>query len=321
MKTSRVASLIVTVAFIAAVIVGFSKAQAIEDWLRLRNYTPPASIVTLASEDTMTPLAKHIFYVTHPTLEANVQAFRQDCNNSEQTIVLGCYKSGVGSGSFLFVYQVQDPRLHGVQEVTAAHEMLHAAYDRLSTKDRNNIDAMLEDYYKNDVKDQRIIDTINAYKKTEPNDVVNEMHSIFGTEIPNLPTPLENYYKKYFTDRSQVTAYAANYEDEFTSRRDQISADDARLADMKAQIQSEEQDLSAQLASLQADRANIENSTSRSEVDAYNSRVSRYNSGVHQLQADIASYNALVEARNSIAAELASLQSSLDTRLTTQAAQ
>ena len=299
----------------------YTHSQNIEDWLRLRNYHPPATVSAFVAEDSMTPKAQHIFYVTHPTVDPNVQTFRGECSNAEQTIVLGCYRSGISTDSNLFIYAVQDSRLTGVQQVTAAHEMLHAAYERLSPGEKSSVDSMLLDYYNNQLSDQRIKDTINSYKKTEPTELVNEMHSIFGTEVASLPAPLEKYYQRYFIDRTKVTSFAANYESEFTSRTAQIDADDAKLADLKSQINDEEASLQSQLSSLQNDRSRIENSTSQQEVTNYNSRVSAYNSGVRRLQSDIASYNSLVEARNALAAELKSLQGSLDTRLTAQQAQ
>lgn len=299
-------------------------AQSIEDWYRLRGYSLPANIASIAKDDAMTPKAMRILAVTRPTLESNGQAFQSACAQNEQTIVLGCYHSGLSflSGdSSLFVFDVRDARLNGVQQVTTAHEMLHAAYDHLSTKQKNDVNAMLTDFFNNGLKDQRIIDTINAYKKTEPNDVLNEMHSVLGTEASALPAGLESYYKQYFTSRQAVTTFANNYEDEFTSRDNQIKADDEKLAQMRQTIQSEEAQLQTQLASLEADRASIERSNDQTAVNNYNSRVTSYNAGVRRLQNDIAAYNALVEERNSIASELRSLQQSLDSRFTTQPAQ
>jgi hypothetical protein len=312
---SRISGIMLSLALLGALILGVTHVQALEDWVRLRNYTPPAAVSTLATEDAMTSLGTHIFYVNHPNIQANAATFRQACATAEQTIVLGCYHSNQNG---IEIFDVKDGRLKGVEEVTAAHEMLHAAYDRLSSKQKQSVDNMLIDFYQSGLQDQRVKDTIDLYKKTEPNDVVNEMHSVFGTEVAALPAPLESYYSKYFSNRSVVTAFAGNYEGEFTSRTTQINADDGQLAIMKAQIKADEQSLSSQVAGLQADRARIENSGSESDINAYNARVSAYNAGVHKLQSEIAAYNALVEQRNAIAADLASLQGALDTRLTTQ---
>ncbi len=313
-----------TIGLLAAPFLVYFNAQALTDWAQLRNYMPPAVVASLASQDTMTAQARHIFYVNHPQLETDANQFRSDCSESEKTIVLGCYHSNQDG---IFVYNVQDPRLAGVQQVTAAHEMLHAAYDRLSSKDKNYVDGLLQSYY-NSQHDQRIIDTINAYRQSEPNDVVNEMHSVFGTEIANLPAPLEQYYTRYFSDRAAVVAFANNYEVEFTSRSDQIKADDAQLAQMKAQIDQQEQSLSQQLSSINSERAQLDSQRAGGQIDQYNAGVAafnadvgRYNAGVASLKSDIATYNALVIERNSIANELTSLDKAIDTRVAPQTTQ
>jgi hypothetical protein len=310
--TSKVLTIAV---FFAAIFFGLTHVMAIEDWLKLRNYTPPTAVAALAGEDAMTDYARHVFYVNHPQLENNVSLFRQKCALAEKTIVLGCYHSNQRG---IDVYDVKDSRLNGVQEVTAAHEMLHAAYDRLSSSERKKVDAMMVNFYNNGLNDERVKKTIDSYKKTEPDDVVNEMHSVFGTEVANLPAPMEAYYKKYFIDRAKVTAFEASYEGEFTNRLAQIDADDQTLAGLKSSIEDQERSLESQLQSLQSDRSRVESSGSQAEVNSYNARVSSYNSAVRRLQSDIAEYNNLVKERNAIAAELKSLQSSLDTRLTQQ---
>jgi hypothetical protein len=320
----KLAALILTLALLALPFVVFFKAEALVDWWQLRGYTPPAAVAQLAAEDTMTSYSRHVFYVNHPDLESNANQFRADCNETEKTIVLGCYH---GNQDGIFIYDVSDPRLGGVEQVTAAHEMLHAAYDRLSSKDRNYVDGLLQDYFNNGLKDQRVIDTINSYRETEPNDVINEMHSVFGTEVANLPAPLEQYYDRYFTNRLAVTDFADGYQSEFTSREDQVKADDAQLAQMKAGIDSEEQSLQQQLQKINAARKELDeersaglNEAYNRDADSFNSYVSTYNSAVDKLRGDIAAYNSLVAERNSVAKELASLSKSLDTRSVPQAA-
>lgn len=301
---------------------GWTQAQAIEDWIKLRGYQPPAHIAALAANTTMSDEAEHIFYVNRPELIGDISKFRKDCPFSEQSIVLGCYHSDQNG---IDLYDVKDERLEGVEEVTAAHEMLHAAYDRLSDKERDRIDAMLESYYKNSLTDERVRSTIELYKTTEPNDVVNEMHSIFGTEIASLPLPLENYYKQYFASRAAVVGFAQNYAGEFTRRTAQIDEYDARLSRLKGDIEEQERSLAAQLDSINSDRTRLDQLRDSGRIEEYNSgvasfnaKIDAYNSGVRRLQSMIAEYNELVATRNLLAAEVQELEKSLDTRLQPQ---
>jgi chromosome segregation ATPase len=225
----------------------------------------------------------------------------------EKTIVLGCY---IGNDSGIYVYQVDDERLHGVEQVTTAHEMLHAAYRRLSKNDRQKVDAMLTDYYEHNLTDQRIKDIIDAYKQSEPDDVVNEMHSIFGTELANLPSSLETYYKRYFTDRSKVTDYAARYQAEFTTRQAQITQYDAQLKSLKPQIEANQASLTQQKASLDSQSRKMESLKTNGQTAAYNNEVPGYNRAVdayntlrNTTKNLIDQYNTIVDTRNAIALE------------------
>src|ERR1700741_2054773 len=106
------------------------KRNAVYDWIRLRNYQVPSQIVQLATDTSMTPSATHLFYVNRPAIQ-DKNEFNQSCpnNGGERTIILGCYH---GHQTGIFLYTVSDPQLNGVMQVTAAHEALHALYERLS---------------------------------------------------------------------------------------------------------------------------------------------------------------------------------------------
>lgn len=315
-------SAIAVVAILALPFVAVAKAQSILDWWRLRNYSPPSNVSSLSQQDALTAYATHVFYVNHPKIVSSAATFKQDCSASEQTIVLGCYQSDQNG---IYIYDVQDQRLNGVEQVTAAHEMLHAAYDRLSSSDKRYVNGLLLDYFNHDLHDQRIIDTINSYKSTEPTQLVNEMHSIFGTEVSNLPAPLEKYYSRYFSNRSVIATFASNYQAEFTSRQDQLNNLGTQLSQLKSQIDSEESSLSAQLAQINSDKANLDSERASGQIAAYNAGVASYNREVNAYNASIASlknsistYNELVGTYNSLASELANLEKAIDARAVPQ---
>ncbi|MCA9331272.1 hypothetical protein KC957_04415, partial [Candidatus Saccharibacteria bacterium] len=230
----------------------------IREWYILRDYTPPTEISQLATQTTMTDQARRLFYLNRPQVQDRSE-FNASCEGAggEHTIVLGCYHSPQRG---IFVFSVTDTQLKGVEQVTAAHEMLHAAYDRLSRSDRQRIDGLLVDYYQHDLKDERIKRVMDLYKRSAPDDLPNEMHSIFGTEVGDLPEELEDYYRTYFTSRQTVVGFSRQYQAAFTKRQDQIEAYDARLTQLEAQIKVNQTSLNQQAASLQADRARVASS-------------------------------------------------------------
>jgi hypothetical protein len=304
----RTIAVTLIVAWVTGVVLAAVYHQDISDYWRLQSYQAPAAISKIAREDAMTDYGRRIFYVNQPEITAKSD-FSSKCPSAraEQTIVLGCYQSNQAG---IYVLDVTDQRLDGVEQVTAAHEMLHAAYDRLSIKQRDQVNAMLEDYYKNDLHDDRILKTIDAYKKTEPNDVVNEMHSIFGTEIAHLPAPLEAHYKKYFTNRSQVATLAARYQSEFTSRQDALSAYDTRLTAMRTQIDVAKADLKARQTDIDQQQKNLVALKSSGDIagynaaiPAFNAQVDAFNAQVQQVKDLVSQYNQLVATRNAVALE------------------
>jgi len=299
--------LVVLAALVAVGAVLYTQQQALIDWWKLRGYAAPAAVAQLATDATMTDQARHLLYVNHPQITGG-STFTSQCPvGGEKTVVLGCYLT---NDHGIFIYDVTDIRLDGVEQVTAAHEMLHAAYDRLSKKERSDVDALLMDYYQTGLTDQRIKDTIEAYKKSEPNDVVNEMHSIFGTEVAELPQALEDYYTQYFTDRHVVTDRTAKYQNEFTSRQKQVADYDAQLAALKTQIDDDERQLTAQKAALEAQSAQLNAQRTAGNIDQYNAAVASYNRAVNTYNTllaaakkRIAQYNTIVDQRNAVVLE------------------
>ena len=294
--------------------------QQIADWWKLRNYTAPADVASLATDTTMTDYARHLFYVNHPMLEGK-QAFNDHCaDKSEETAVLGCYH---GNRRGIYLYAVTDSRLDGVRQVTAAHEMLHQAYDRLSTKERKRVDKMLEDFYNSGLTEQDVKTKIESYKK-QGADTVNEMHSIFGSEVRNLPPELETYYKQYFTDRLKIVSYSESYQAEFTRRKELVTQYDTQLADLKTKINDNKSDLSSKLKDLKSREKEINQDVSdqnqakyNADVQTYNALVEAYNAELAQTRSLIEQYNNIVNQRNDIAVQEQQLQEALDSRLST----
>ncbi len=284
--------------FFAMSITALIYRQSIYDWWRLRGYDPSAAIVQLATDTSMNSSTRRLFYVHHPELEDRTQ-FNDNCpSRGEKTIILGCYITQRG----IHLFDVQDPRLEGIEQVTAAHETLHAAYDRLSPSERDDVNEMLERAY-DKVNNKRVRDTIESYRNAG-DDILNELHSILGTEVRELPAELEAYYSKYFLERSKIVAYSEKYEKEFTSRENEAKSIMLRIEKIAAELQSKraaidsmEQELSNQYDQLERERAKT------SDAADFNTRVAAYNNQVAVYRQLIAEFNRLVEEHNSLLAK------------------
>lgn len=312
---SRVGVPVLLVLLIVLVFV-LARPHAIGDWFRLYGYTPTEAVRQLVVFNAMTDEAEHLFYINRPELLDKTE-FRQKCPQyDEQTIVIGCFLSGQRG---IYVLSVDDERLHGVEEVTAAHEMLHAAYERLSGRERSRVDAMLRQYADNGLQNKRIIEALKSYQKSEPGQELNEMHSMFGTEIASLPAELEEYYAQYFASRQTVVKAAEQYQAAFTSRQASIDEYDEQLEDLSIQIKANTQSLERQGQTIDRERDQLDGYRQNGNIDAYNAGVEPFNARVNAYNGLLATtrelierYNRLVAERNAIAAQTVELQQAID---------
>lgn len=319
MRFSKVTGLIITISVFFAAGLFILNFQSIYDWYRLRGYQPPASIAKLADDSAMTDLSRKLFYVNRPELN-DKETFRQNCTSAEASIVLGCYVSNTG----IYIYDVQDDRLAGIEEVTAAHEMLHVAYERLDDATRQKIDALTAEAF-NNLKNPRIAATVEQYRKTDESVVPNELHSILGTEVAQLPPALEEHYAEYFSDRAVVVSLAERYEKAFTAREAKIAKMDKQLAALDVSIKSAQAEIDGLNQELQLQRKELDAALAANNASVYNAGVPVYNAAVqeyNQLVADtrdeIARYNQIVKERNALALEERDLYKSLDSRTVPQ---
>lgn len=293
-----------------------TKRQDITDWWRLQNYTPPSEIVAIANETGMNQHARNLFYVSDPKVQDR-EAFNFNCNTTaERGRVLGCY-----THQNIFLFNVTDPRLAGVKQVTAVHEMLHAAYERLDQQTRTWVDGLINAQAKALSGDKHLQDLIALYQKTEPGEELNELHSILATEYQVLNPELEGYYQRYFgADRGKVVAFQKAYTAEFDASQARINAYQNQLDTLKpkidantAELKRRNQEIDAETERLDALRSS-DVATYNSEVPGYNAKAQEYNRLARETQAIVAQYNTIVEKIKNEVALQTDLNQSLDSQ-------
>jgi hypothetical protein len=248
-------------------LLGLCLGPAIAEEAQLALYRPPAPVAQLAHQTSMSAKGRRIFYLTQPTITADSPCHRR---YKEQTIILGCYSS---QHNAIAIQPVTDGRLEGTMQVTAAHEMLHAAYHRLSASERKWIDQQVTTAFQQ-VTDERVQKTVARYRQQSPEVVINELHSILGTEVETLPADLERYYQRYFVDRAPVVAFAQRSAQPFSQIYHQAETAQHQLDAMATEIER----LRA-IRTSQTDPQERQATTEilQQQIDAYNATVDRYN--------------------------------------------
>ena len=194
-------------------------------------------LVELLRAATMTAAARRIVASVNASVDDKSQ-FVDDCPVQEtpDSLVFGCYGRGT-----LRVLRVDRPDLAPMMVVSAAHEMLHGAYERLSRPERGKVDAAIEQAYAA-IDDPQLTDLVASYEITEPGERLNELHSILATQETTLPPVLERYYRRYFTDRHRIVTAYLSYDAVFraldqqhTQLEERLGALDDQLEDAPAQ--------------------------------------------------------------------------------------
>lgn len=234
----------------------------------LNSYPSPSpAIQTLADNATMTQYAKEIFYSTQPVIDTDRATFNAHCQTpvSSDGVELGCYTSD----NRIYILSITNPALSDEMVVTASHEMLHAAYARLSDNQRLTIDQQLEQILPRILNGQ-LAGELRIYRQTEPGQRDNELHSILGTEYTIVGPTLESYYSQYFTNRQTVVSFAQQFNQTFSN----LEYD---LATIRQQIKRTRQEMMLDIRQRNITGYNALVSTINALVRKYNNDVTQYN--------------------------------------------
>lgn len=307
---------------LAATVALFYNRQRVIDQITVWRFTPSTDLTVLADRAGLNDTGKFYLYASQAEV-SDREAFNTACGKlqNERTIVIGCY---AGLDRRIYIYNVPDSQLDGVKETTTAHEMLHAAYDRLSESDKDYVNALLKEQELK-ITDKRIQNLIKEYQKSEPDEVINELHSIFGTEVRDLSPELEVYYKRYFTDRMKVVALKEKYEQVFTDLATKQAALVEELNTLASDVNTRQKTYQASLTTLNTDiqAFNVwaeSASATRSEYavrrEALQGRIATLDAERDAINSEIDSYNEKKAQLDKLNVQAATLNESIDSKLT-----
>lgn len=247
----------------------------------------------------------------HASLARVVPSARFDdvCSVDEPGIgVLGCYTI---DDSRIYLFDVENPELAALEPVVAAHEMLHAAWHRLSAVEQDALAPLLEEAFGALGPDHELVERIAAYESSDPASRIPELYAIIGSEIGATPPALERHYARWFDDRAassalsaRVTAVFAKLESRLTALSDSLTALGDRIDAEQAAYEVDAAALEADIAAFNALAAEPGGYRSQSvflrDRDALTARQD-------EIAERLAATNALVGEFNATLAELQSL--------------
>ena len=251
---------ILLVLVVIATIIVLNRAW-IYDWFRGVTYRSTAEMVSIRDKLNLTGRGDFLFNATQPELN-KADDFNANCRQDEgEVAVLGCYTAGN-----IYIYDIADAKLDGIRELTAAHELLHAVWARMSNAGKEDLKPILQQVYQNNLSVLK--DDVETYADDER---VEEIFVRAGTEIKKLPDVLEKYYAEIFNNQDAVVDFYEKYI--------------AVFREIKMQVE----ELASEIEVLR---------------DSINVKMAEYENKVSQLEADIARFNSCAETAGCFATEV-----------------
>ena len=278
-----IVSIVVLALLATAGVLAYTNQQYIEDQITVWQFEPSAAVLAHEQRLQLTEHGSFLYRASRPVVSGSAE-FATECPQQEEEAaygILGCY---FPSTKLIYLFDVTDERLDGTEEVTAAHEMLHAAWDRMSDGEQAELGALLEVEYERLSVEPAFVERMEFYARTEPGQRANELHSIVGTEADGIGEELERHYAQYFVDRSVVTSLHETSNAVFVQL--QVRGDELVAA------------MDALRASVDADYASYQSgyATLNADIEAYNERVQQNDVTTERERASLIDRQAALDA-------------------------
>lgn len=298
----RALRVFILVAVVIAIVVGLVNRQDIQDHFRASSFDPSLRTVEVMSALKLTATGERVFLASQPTV-SDSQRFNKQCaevDHSESGHVLGCF-----ARDQIHLFDVTDKRVSGIVEVTAAHELLHAAFSRLGDGERAALAERLKrEYSTMSSKNHALVERMSVYEQLSDMAFANELNSVLGTEVAELPDWLEDHYAKWFLDRSALVDTFDSFHAVFVELQDKADTLASEMSSLRADVEQRSLDydnavnqFNRDAADFQSRNERFEFSSNPEEFDRIHSELSLRSSALEttraELQADIDRYNSL----------------------------
>lgn len=315
-RLARVLPIVLAFALVAAGVLGFLGFQRLADQYTVWTFSPTSAVSAIVDSSRMTAEGRFLFLASRPVVESPTTFASSCASNQEGSGILGCYLPRDRS---IHLFDVTDPRLSGLTDVVAAHEMLHAAWDRMNTIERQQLTPLLEAEAAKLSGDADFQARLAYYAVHEPGERENELHSIIGTEVATIGPALEAHYATWLGDRRAIVALQAKTNAVFTDLEKRSSDLSTAMAAIQTAIDGEYSAYTTGYAQLNADIRHFNartDFTSNREIDQARRALEARRGALDAQYADIlaktAEYNADVAELRAIGDQTAGLNQALN---------
>lgn len=258
--------------------------------LSIASANASSDIKDIADKSGFNSRGKRLFYKASPEL-VDADELQSVCpSDSSDSVEFGCY---LPDKNKIYILYVSDQDYKYEEYTTAAHEVLHEAWNELTSEERGVIAGELDKYY-NDPSNQGAValkETMKSYPTDDPT-LYSELHSFIGSEATYMSSELESHYAQYFSSRSAPVQADIDFNNALDLESKAIDEESARLDEQSAKIDQFRVD---HLDSFDRVFARAEY---YGDVDNYNDNVERYNKNLEIYNPMVDAYKAAVNTFN-----------------------
>lgn len=219
------------------------QSTPVQDWWKGLMYDETAEVKTLRESLELTDKGERIFLAIQPAIE-EAEGFNEHCDSHHQDVaLLGCYVNDK-----MYVYRVEQEDLKDSNKVTAAHELLHAAWARLSQSEQEKVKAGLEEV--GEANPEWIEEELGLYDEKEK---MEELYTRVATKLREIPESLEEHYRQYFTNRLKIVEYYENYQEPFEKLKQRNTELKVRIDELNTELLAEKEEYEQRIKALEAE--------------------------------------------------------------------
>jgi hypothetical protein len=297
----------VTILIVGAATMLIWQRQLVADTVRSLTYQPTTAVEQLTTRLELTTIGKIYFYASTPVFDTTSAASEKCGTREESSAILGCYANGT-----IYVYDIDNSELKGVEEVTAAHELLHAAYARLSRREVVQLQNLMGNEVARLRSDSAFTERMKVYDELDKESYYSELYAVLGTEFTELSGELEGHFARYLRDRNMIVALHKGYEGVFKdlqAKADSLVAEyDTLMTTRNTLIET----INSDYATLQQEIDTLPDTATQAQVDVVNQKINAYNAALVAAKEKIAAYDTKLQTLKEEIATLAVHQQELN---------
>lgn len=168
---------------------------------------PEAEIAMLVDRMALTDEGRRVFLLAQPVVVDDLGELCGEVPDDGELVTLGCYHGF----DRIYVLRGGGPYGDAVTVTTAAHELLHAVYARMSSAEREELAPLVAAEVSRIPADDPVLAQIDASVGADEPNRTNEQFAYLGSQVvlPGGFSPeLEAVYARWFADREALARAA-----------------------------------------------------------------------------------------------------------------